>query len=417
MIPCVSVVLVATVWLSAVARPFGVGPIRPIESPAPPGSGEPRLTAGPGQSVAMSWLERRASGAHALLWALRQKGRWSKPTTIAEGDSFFVNGADTPSLRWLGGDRWVAHWLWGPGGESEAYDVRMSFSDDGGRTWRRPIVPHRDGTRTEHGFVSLVREPSGIRAIWLDGRDFAGRGNREDAGPTMALRTALVAEDGSLRDELELDGRTCDCCPTAAVSTPHGTVVAYRDRSRDEVRDIALVRNDGKGWSAPRPLHVDGWQIAGCPVNGPALDARGARVAIAWFTSAADTARVLVARSDDEGRHFQSPARVDAGNPLGRVGVALLPDGTSVAIWIEGGASGARGPSHMGGNETRILARTVSPSSIVGPVVTVARTSGVRGSGIPQIALSESDLYFAWTEAGHLSRIRVAHAAIHPHGR
>ena len=37
-----------------------------------------------------------------------------------------------------------------------------------------PVVPHRDDTPTEHGFVSLVAgEEGGVRAFWIDGRNLA----------------------------------------------------------------------------------------------------------------------------------------------------------------------------------------------------------------------------------------------------
>src|SRR5439155_963754 len=123
----------------------------------------------------------------------------------------------------------------------------------------------------------------------------------------------------------------------AAVTTERGVLVAYRDRGAEEVRDIFVTRREGGRWSPPRAVHADHWRIAGCPVNGPALDARGSHVAIAWYTAAADTPRVYVAFSEDAGAHFGTPARIDDGNPLGRVHLALLADGSALATCHEAG--------------------------------------------------------------------------------
>ncbi len=68
--------------------------------------------------------------------------------------------------------------------------------------------------------------------------------------------------------------------------TARGPVVAYRDRSVDEVRDIAVVRRVNGTWTTPAVVHDDHWQIAACPVNGPALASRGDTVVIAKARSA-----------------------------------------------------------------------------------------------------------------------------------
>ena len=213
----------------------------------------------------------------------------------------------------------------------------------------------------------------------------------------MTLRAASITSDGQLRGETELDGRTCDCCQTAAVTTDRGVLVAYRDRSAEEVRDIFVTRREGGRWSPPRAVHADHWRIAGCPVNGPALDARGSHVAIAWYTAAADTPRVYVAFSEDAGAHFGTPARIDDGNPLGRVHLALLADGSALATWLE-----------AGGGDARVRARRVPVHGSAPPAVTVTRTSAARSSGCPRVVRYGEGILFAWTEAGPTPRVRLA---------
>src|SRR5262249_35578548 len=131
------------------------------------------------------------------------------------------------------------------------------------------------------------------------------------------------------------DGRACDCCNTAAVAVPGGLLVAYRDRDKDETRDIALTRLQDGTWTPPVPLHRDGWKINGCPVNGPALDSRRTDVAVAWFTMSGNQAKVLAAFSHDGGEHFGPPIEISTGDPLGRVDVALARDGSALVSWLE----------------------------------------------------------------------------------
>jgi hypothetical protein len=52
----------------------------------------------------------------------------------------------------------------------------------------------------------------------------------------------MIGLDGTLGKEVLLDGRVCECCATSAASTPDGIAVVYRDRSKEEVRDISIVR-------------------------------------------------------------------------------------------------------------------------------------------------------------------------------
>ena len=396
---------------AAAARPSPADPLtglRALPSPASAGSAEPHLAVGPDGIVWMSWLETRTQGGHKLRGARLDGDRWGAPFTIAEGDSFFANWADFPTMIAQGGGRLVAHYLWKIGGETYAYEVRILQSADGGRTWSAPVVPHRDGTPTEHGFVSLWSAPGGTRAVWLDGRqavrDSAGHFLPVPEGTAeMTLRTTVLSSDGTLAEEWVLDERVCDCCQTAAVATTGGALVAYRDRDANEVRDIWLTRLENGRWSEPYPLHADGWTIAGCPVNGPALAAAGDRVVAGWFTGAGDLSRVRVAFSRDGGRSFGAPTQVDGGAPLGRVHVLLLADGDALVSWLE-----------VKGKEALFQLRRVGAEGRAGPVMTAARTAAARASGFPRIARSGDRVILAWTEAGKPSQVRTAGARIAP---
>jgi len=384
--------------------------LKALKTPAHVGSGQPYLAVAAEGGVFLSWLEAADSSARALRVSRLTNNTWGAPLTVAEGDSFMVNAADVPIVAALGNDKLMVAWPWLSGGDRGAYHIRMSGSVDGGRHWTYPMIPHRDDTPTEHGFVSLVAaEEGGVRVFWLDGRKYGEASAEEDSATAdsaehhhaeTSLRTAWMGLDGSIKDEKEVDDRVCDCCPTAAVGRGSGALVVYRDRTRDEVRDISIAWLDEHGWSDPAPVHPDGWKIHGCPVNGPAMDAIGDRLAVAWFTEKDDVARAYVAFSNDHGRGFGAPIRIDDGHPLGRVSVIMLDDGSALVGWME-----ARGADGM------FRVRRVSPAQL-SPSVTVARTSSTRASGIPRMVRTRDRIVFAWTAAEGTPQVLVAVARV-----
>jgi hypothetical protein len=365
---------------------------REIEVPAGPGGSLPHVAADGGTAI-LSWVEPADSG-HALHFARWDGSSWTASRRIAAGTGWFVNWADFPSVVALGDGSLAAHWLQRSGAGTYAYDVMIVRSADDGRTWSAPFRPHSDGTATEHGFVSLFPIDDALGAVWLDGRKFAGTA-ASPATNEMKLRVGVFRGSDASAEAL-LDERACDCCQTAVALTSAGPLVAWRDRSEDEIRDIAVSRLVDGRWTEPAAVHADGWQIDACPVNGPQADARGAEVAIAWFTAAADTPRVLVAFSGDAGATFDAPIRVDGGDPLGRVDVVLTSSGALV-VWLERTAEGAD-----------VRARMVTSAGRTGAAATLAETRAQRPSGFPRLAQYDGGVLLAWTEPGDTSRVRAA---------
>jgi hypothetical protein len=228
----------------------------------------------------------------------------------------------------------------------------------------------------------------GLGIVWLDGREMTaheGGGHAGHGGGDMTLRYTAFGRGAKLAPESLLDERVCECCQTSAALTSEGPVVVYRDRSPEEVRDISIVRLRAGKWSAPAPVHRDGWKIAGCPVNGPAVAARGESVAVAWFTGAGDVYSVKVAFSKDAGQSFGPPVRADDGQPMGRVGVVALEDGSAVVSWLEKAEAGG---------EVRV--RRVRQDGSRGPATTVAPMAAARASGFPRMVRTGNSLVFAW---------------------
>ena len=206
-----------------------------------------------------------------------------------------------------------------------------------------PIVPHRDNTQTEHGFVSLISLADGrLGAVWLDGRNMKDMKETDEHAPAaegMTLRYAAMDAKGNLSDEAELDNRVCECCQTSQL-LPARPIALYRDRSQSEVRDIYIVRQVNGTWSAPQPVYADNWQINGCPVNGPSVAADGRRGGRPYFTSINDNPEVKIAFSEDAGKPFNKPIQIDNGKNVGRVDTLLLPDGSALVCWLSGDIEG-----------------------------------------------------------------------------
>ena len=139
--------------------------------------------------------------------------------------------------------------------------------------------------------------------VWLDGRNMIMDHSKEDYGQ-MSLYHSSFTSNGNLINEYEIDDRVCECCPTSSVRVKDTLVVAYRNRSLDEIRDIYIARRVGDTWEKSYPVHNDGWSIAGCPVNGPMLSANNSNVALAWYTSANGNPSVKVAFSTNSGKNF-----------------------------------------------------------------------------------------------------------------
>jgi hypothetical protein len=367
-----------------------------VEFAAGGGSGQPSLAALADGRVVLTWLDPTPDG-HALTLAVRSDSGWGDPRTIVSHRAFFVNWADFPSFVEAPDGTWMAQWLERAGAGTFAYHVRVARSADDGRTWSDPVTPHGDRSPVEHGFVSMVPwSDDGAGLIWLDGR--AMPIDAESGAPhgDMQLRFATLTSDGTVTPDRLLDARTCECCQTALAVTSRGLVAAYRDRSPEEVRDIAVVRYEHGAWTEPVHVADDHFVYPGCPVNGPQLAAVGDTVAIAWFTAPDQAARVQAAFSFDGGASFGSPVIIDADRPLGRVDVELLPGGPAVVVWLARTEAAAE-----------IRARTVSRSGRMGVPVVIAPTAESRGSGFPRTARVGSDVVVAWRAVGDTGGVRV----------
>ena len=383
--------------------PFGLS-IQTSAVPVQGESGQAQLAAS-NRGVILSWLERKDATATLKYSEITSTG-WSEARTIASSDRWFVSDADPPAVMRMSDGTLVAAVSPLIDIRLEAYDLRLTYSRDDGKTWSPMFAPYHDRTKTQHGFASLFELPGReLGVVWLDGRDQElnpGDKLRE----SMDVRFASFDSNWKQTPESLINQRVCQCCQTAAAVTADGPVVAFRDRSDKEIRDIHVTRleqastpprAEGK-WADATPVHADNWQVDGCPVNGPALSARGRTVAVAWFTAVGDMGHAYAAFSQDAGRTWGEPIRLDDGSSLGQVDIELLDDGSAVATWIE-----------FANERNQVRVRQVKPSRERSTSVVLAGDGEPRVSGYPHVARHGSDLVFVWSEsAGGPQQVKAA---------
>jgi hypothetical protein len=304
---------------------------------------------------------------------------------VTSSPDWFISSADVPSVLRMSSGTLVAHWYPATAPEEEAYDVRLAYSKDDGRTWSRAVAPHHDGTTSQHGFATLFELPGrGLGLVWLDGR--------ADKKPTPGSAGGMGLYFGSFDDQWKQTGETlvndrvCECCQTAAVVTANGVLTAFRDRSPEEVRDVHVSRLEAGNWTPAKAVHADNWTIDACPVNGPALSARDRTVAAAWFNAVNDEPHAFVAFSNDAGQTWGDPIRLDDASTLGHVDVELLDDGSAAATWVE-----------FANQTARLRVRRVEPSGAKSAAVAVTES---RVTGYPRMVRQGDELVFAWAEVG-----------------
>ncbi len=358
--------------------------VNSLNSPATSPAAEPFLFTDSKNHVYLSWIEKQDT-INYFKFSRLENNQWTEPTKIASGSSWFVNWADYPMLA-VNNNNFLAHYLERSGTSTYAYDVALVKSLDG-NDWSKPFLLNTDGKQAEHGFVTILPYGDNFFIAWLDGRNTVMEGMEGDQHNghqgAMSLRAAVIDTNGNRLNEWELDNKTCDCCQTTAAITSNGPVVVYRDRSDEEIRDMSIVRLINNEWTKPQPVHEDRWKIAGCPVNGPRISNYENTLAVAWFTAASDSAHVNVSFSSDGGATFDKPVRIDEGETIGRVDIAMLGSDKAMVSWMEG---------------SKIKARVVHKDGMIDKSIEVANSSGTRSSGFPQMTKAGDQLIFAWTD-------------------
>lgn len=372
--------------------------------PSAAGSSSPDLSIAPDGRLLLSWINQQEGRRNALQFgSYTDKGGWqSQPRTVAVGRSLLANWADTPHLIGTADGALWMQWLQINASAPGVYDTVLARSRDGGLTWPQLTRVNNDELEAEHGFAALWAEGQDrIGIAWLDGRAQASTHSQgEHGGGAMQLRANGFDLDLQRSTDSVLDTMTCDCCQTDVAMTTKGPLLVYRDRTEAEIRDIAVVRRTAGTWGAPVMVHADGWKIAGCPVNGPAIAATGNDAVVGWYSEAGDAPALRLARTTDAGDTFAAPVVVDSGKQvLGRVDVAMDAKQAWVA-WLRESPAG----------QTLMLARYTPDLSRELQRIEVAKLEG-RGhaTGSPKLVVDKTAAWLVWTDViGGVAHVRGA---------
>ena len=376
--------------------------IEKIPLPTEVGAQEASLTSKDG-ILYMTWMEK-VNTQTKVMFSMKTANGWSEPTPVHIGHDLFVNWADFPSIAILSDKTIAVHWLQKIGKSGFDYQINIALSSNNGKTWSNPKILHEDLSPVQHGFVSMTPSKEKLLTIiWLDGRTYGvNLGETKNETEAMQLRATTITSDGIIGKEVAIDKRTCSCCQTSITVTEKGTVIAaYRDRSEVEIRDISIARLEQNIWQEPFNLYDDGWELSGCPVNGPAISSIDKLVAVAWFTGAKGISAVKIAFSDDDGKSFATPFIIENKDPIGRVDLEMLPDGDALVSWVE----------WIDGNEIINICRASQEHGCKAQEQLVFNTSN-SSLNFPELERVNEDIYLVWTQpdenGDNLSMLRLS---------
>jgi len=373
----------------AVVKPLPLPGLRALALPDAGDGSSPRL-AKVGEGLALAWISQAGTPTLSLatLPFAEVEAGWGEPQVVAASSRLLVNWADVAAIGETAAGRTVVAWPEYHEDDPKAgYGLRVAAQLDDG-SFAPAWSPDDVQRGPESGFVGFIATPAGLRMFWLDGRELVGHGHggHGDGGGTMQLRSVLLDDDGqALGGSAILDDRTCECCKLGVGLLGEQPFAAYRDRSAAEVRDIFVA---GPGL-APTAVANDGWTIAGCPVNGPAVASDGARAYVAWFTGADDRSATWIARASTP-TTFEAPTRFDLGLPAGRVDLLALADGGALITWFEYDAEAP--------GRALLLTRRLGSEGQLGPAFAVAEVGAARDWGFPRTAMVGDEALWVVTD-------------------
>ena len=345
---------------------------------------QPSLVSGEG-SLSLSWISSNEGEKSTLNFSQFKEGKWINTQTMATGSDWFVNWADFPAHA-INENLILSSYLKKSDSGTYTYDVILSLQKLSGEKVKEDFLLNTDGVKAEHGFVSIIpNHNQGFFITWLDGRNTVDK-DLDGYHKPMTIRFAEITNKGDIIDESELDSATCDCCQTSIAITNKGPVVVYRDRSDKEVRDIYIARKINGIWEVPTPIHNDGWEINGCPVNGPKVASNSNNLAVSWFTVSNEKPTVNLSFSKSNGASFGTLIKINDDDAIGRVDVAFLNPQEVLVSYIEGDDVG-----------TYLRIKKVSIDGKVSAPITISKIDGGRNSGVPQLEILDNEAFIVWT--------------------
>jgi hypothetical protein len=366
-----------------------------------------------GKVVAVAWGATSDGKTDVFLATSRDEGvTFGAPVRVNAVAGTARLGGELPPRVAVTDDGIVV--LWGARGASTSIDIARST--DGGRTFGAATALQAPGAAGDRGWPSLSVGGDGTAHVfWLDHRGLAesrsaqkpaaghGKGHGTHDGVAMAQKSALYyASFGRTASaERSIAPGVCYCCKTATATANGRVYAAWRHVYPGNIRDIAFASSSDGGhtFSAPARVSDDGWQIAGCPDDGPAMAVdRNGVIHLVWPTviGGATPEGALFYATSSDGRTFSPRVRLQtlgSAHPT-HPQIAVTGTGLVVVAWDE----------RIDGRRA-VAARVVSPSSVPSaPIITL--TDGESGQ-YPVLAATQTGLLAVWATGGESSTIRV----------
>jgi hypothetical protein len=219
-------------------------------------------------------------------------------------------------------------------------------------------------------------------------------------GVAMAQKSGLyyASAGASSVGERELAKGVCYCCKTALAVGPTGTIhAAWRHVYAGNLRDMAatMSTDGGRTFSDPVRVSEDGWEIAGCPDDGPAMvvDQSGT-VHLVWPTmiDGATPEGALFYATSRDGVTFAPRTRIPTmsqSRPT-HPQIAIDPKGRVMVAWDEF-ADGQRVAA------AREVKGVAGASIDFGPIRMVALSGPAT---YPVLAATDAGILAVWTTGG-----------------
>ncbi len=221
------------------------------------------------------------------------------------------HGQNNPSLAISGG---AVYALWEQSREGGGTDLMFARSLRMGHVFEKPIPIITDKTTpSTNGFSNLGVAPNGdVYAVWLDGRD-----PKETPGTFSIYFSRSTDRGATFSKNMPIAASVCPCCrPNLTFGAKGEVYVGWRKVFDNDIRDmvIAASLDNGATFKPAVRAAVDNWKLSGCPDTGPAMQVKGNRLYVAWYSEGnGNNAGIRIVQSDDSGKTFSKPI-IASGN-------------------------------------------------------------------------------------------------------
>lgn len=314
---------------------------------------------------------------------------WSEPVRINDRLEVVQGDENLPKVAFGRDGKVYAVWsIPNEKGDRMRANIRFAVSDAGGPFG--PAVTLNDVPDAARFPALEVAADGTTHVVWIDRRV-------DGPAPRALYSTRFSADGATIAANQRIGGPSCECCRVTMAFAEGGqrVFIAYRHKTEDQVRDIAVQTSSDGGASFGPPVIIsdDGWQLKGCPHAGPviATDAHG-NLHVTWFTLGhkPEDAGIYYTVSRDGGKTFAPRKLVHAAGGPGVLHpyLAVGEGGEVYFAWDNVGANSDQTQVYF-----RYLAADGHTMSQV-QQLSQASSNALR----PNLTLARDRVYVAWTE-------------------